>query len=311
MWDIVSGQPFIPICIFSGSHQGIRFILLTVLKPGPIEHMQCSAVAMATIIFSLIPFLFSKNKVPFLKVSISGLFNLNLTFCSGSISLWPECYFCFAGEETVITHILDPPATSRYSIRGLMRVPDTRAAEHPQWFHRWGSQSRSYSTDFTRNRIFPVHYFICCFQRTVFPGHERTIRDKEMGWGPKARWPDEGWSLGLALLWSITRWSPFLGPLSLSQAFHCLQRILMIPFWGVRRGGEKGGAEHQPKLCSFCTSKSRPWSRHSLKAISWTSEPKGSLSFLGTISRAVMLQRHYKHWVLSGDRMKKNLPKIM
>lgn len=197
MWDIVSGQPFIPICIFSESHQGIRFIPRTVFKPGPIEYMRCSAVAMATIIFSLIPFLFSKNKVPFLKVSISGLFNLNLTFCSGSVSLWPECYFCFAREETMITHILDPPATSRCSIRGLMRAPDTGATGQPQWFHRWGSQSRSYSTDTTWNRVSPAHYFICSFQSTVFPGHKRTERQRDglRAQSPVAWWGMEPWAL--------------------------------------------------------------------------------------------------------------------
>lgn len=183
--------------------------------------------------------------MPFPQVSISA-FDLNLTFCRGSVSLWPEYYFCFAREEVVITHILDLSATSECSIRRLMRATDVgeRATKQPQWFHRRGSWSSSYSTDAIQNSVSPAYYFNCCFQSTVSPLHKRTVRDKEMGWGPKAQCSDEEWSLGPSLFWSLTRQFPSLVPSSLScrrLSFACTE-VLMIHFWGVRRAGGRGSS---------------------------------------------------------------------
>lgn len=79
-----------------------------------------------------------------------------------------------------------------------------------------------------------------CFQSTVSPLHKRTVRDKEMGRGPKAQCSDEEWSLGPSLFWSATRQFPSLVPRSLScrRLSSACTEVLMIHFWGIRAGGK-------------------------------------------------------------------------
>ena len=138
----------------------------------------------------------------------------------------------------------DKSATSKYYIRRLMRVTDAgvrrgKPVKQPPWFHG-GAVMVTHVARMPLGAAFLQPIITALASGELYFHCIKEQSDKEMGWGPKARSSDEGWSLGPSLLWSVTRQFS-LGSLPSLQALLCLQRgVLMIHFWGVRRAAGEG-----------------------------------------------------------------------